>query len=131
MRAASDAAAGEAQRERHVLAGREVREEVEALEHLPDPGPADPGDGSFAAAGEGLATDGDGAGGRAFEAGGAVEQGALARAGGAHDGGERARAEHERDAGEGVHDARSGAIGLGDLADLECVVVGFVVMSRR
>ena len=124
MRVASDAAAGEAQRERDVLAGREVRDEVEALEHLPDPGPADPGDGALAAAGEGLTTDGDGAGGRSFEAGGAVEQGALARAGGAHDGGERARAEHERDAGEGVHDARSGAVGLGDLADLECVVVG-------
>ena len=109
------AAAVQAHRQGDVLRDRERRQQIEGLEHEPDPLAPQDGQAALAQPRQVGVAERDGAGSRPVEPRCDVEERALAGARRAHDGGERPAREPDADAVEG-HD---GAIALAvDIADV-------------
>jgi hypothetical protein len=98
-------AAGQPQRQRHVLRRGQRRHQVERLEHEAHPLPAQLGQRAFAETAERHPVDDHLAAGGAVQAGRAVQQRGLAGAGRTHDGGER-----------GVRDLQVDGVQRGDRA---------------
>jgi hypothetical protein len=99
----STPAAGQPGRQQDVLPHAQRGDQVEGLEDEPDPGATQPGQCGLGQSGQVGAGQPDRPRGRLVQAGGALQQRALARSGAAHDRGERAGGDVEVDAVEGVH----------------------------
>jgi hypothetical protein len=116
--------AGEHEGERDVLQGGLRRDEVERLEDHADDAEAEAGQLDGRQAGEVVAGDREGAGGRAVEAAQEVEQGGLAGAGLAQEGDALAAGDLEGDAAEGVHRGGGLAVPLGQAGGADGHVAG-------
>ena len=107
---------GQPQRQRDVQLGGQRGQQVEGLEHEPDPVPPQHGKAGLAEPAEFLPSQPDLARGGSVQPRRALQECALARAGRPHHGRERPRLEAERDPVQGGHRAATGPVHPGDLA---------------